>query len=134
MPQSILCEVTWINVDSFHARSAENAFVAEDFVRENLRRVLKMPRLFFPLRTVLSRTISSTDQVALQLWEIFNRVLPVPQTNIYLLPLFVYPVVSLGCVLLTVFRNRGPFLESPETLRAIFGCHNSLCISITEIF
>ena len=27
---------------------------------------------------------------------------------------------------------RGPFLESPETLRAIFGCHNSLCISRTE--
>ena len=29
-------------------------------------------------------------------------------------------------------RTRGPFLESPETLRAIFGCHNSLCISRTE--
>ena len=29
-------------------------------------------------------------------------------------------------------RFRGPFLESPETLRAIFGCHNSLCISRTE--
>ena len=28
----------------------------------------------------------------------------------------------------------GPFLESPETLRAIFGCHNSLCISRTEGF
>ena len=26
----------------------------------------------------------------------------------------------------------GPFLESPETLRATFGCHNSLCISRTE--
>ena len=26
----------------------------------------------------------------------------------------------------------GPFLESPETLRAIFGCRNSLCISRTE--
>ena len=26
----------------------------------------------------------------------------------------------------------GPFLESPETLRAIFGCHNSLCNSRTE--
>ena len=25
-----------------------------------------------------------------------------------------------------------PFLESPETLRAIFGCHNSLCISSAE--
>ena len=28
--------------------------------------------------------------------------------------------------------GRGPFLESPETLRAIFGCHNSLCNSRTE--
>ena len=26
----------------------------------------------------------------------------------------------------------GPFLKSPETLRAIFGCHNSLCNSRTE--
>ena len=23
----------------------------------------------------------------------------------------------------------GPFSEGPETLRAVFGCHNSLCIS-----
>ena len=33
------------------------------------------------------------------------------------------------------FRETGPrvpFLESPETLRAIFGCHNSLCISRME--
>ena len=29
-------------------------------------------------------------------------------------------------------KTRGPFLESPETLWAIFGCHNSLCISRTE--
>ena len=29
-------------------------------------------------------------------------------------------------------QARGPFLERPETLRAIFGCHNSLCISRTE--
>ena len=28
--------------------------------------------------------------------------------------------------------SRDQFLESPETLRAIFGCHNSLCISRTE--
>ena len=28
----------------------------------------------------------------------------------------------------------GPFLESPETLRAIFGCHNSLFISRTKRF
>ena len=28
--------------------------------------------------------------------------------------------------------TRGPFLESPETLRAIFRCHNSPCISRTE--
>ena len=28
--------------------------------------------------------------------------------------------------------TRGPFLESPETLRAIFGCHNCLCISRIE--
>ena len=28
--------------------------------------------------------------------------------------------------------TRGPFLKSPETLQAIFGCHNSLCISRTE--
>ena len=27
---------------------------------------------------------------------------------------------------------RGPFLKSPGTLRAIFGCHNSLCNSRTE--
>ena len=27
---------------------------------------------------------------------------------------------------------RGPFLKSPETLRAVFGCHNSLFISRTE--
>ena len=26
----------------------------------------------------------------------------------------------------------GPFLESPETLRAILGCHNFLCNSRTE--
>ena len=66
-----------------------------------------MLRLFFPLRAVLSLTISSTDQVALQLWEIFNRLLPVPYLrDKYLLSLFVNPVVSLGCVLLTVFRNR----------------------------
>ena len=26
----------------------------------------------------------------------------------------------------------GPFLKSPETLRVVFGCHNSLCISRTE--
>ena len=37
--QNIVCEVTWINVDGFHARLAKNAFVAEDFVRENWRRV-----------------------------------------------------------------------------------------------
>ena len=30
------------------------------------------------------------------------------------------------------FQTKGPFLESPETLRAIFGCHNSFCISRTE--
>ena len=30
-------------------------------------------------------------------------------------------------------RAWGPFLESPETLRAIFGCHNSLFISRTEM-
>ena len=31
-------------------------------------------------------------------------------------------------------RTWGPFLESPETLRAIFGCHNSLCISRIFLF
>ena len=30
------------------------------------------------------------------------------------------------------FRTRGPIVESPETLRAIFGCEISLCISKTE--
>ena len=29
-------------------------------------------------------------------------------------------------------KTCGLFLKSPETLRAIFGCHNSLCISRTE--
>ena len=29
-------------------------------------------------------------------------------------------------------KTRGPSLKSPETLRAIFGCNNSLCISRTE--
>ena len=29
--------------------------------------------------------------------------------------------------------TRVPFLESPETLRAIFGCHNFFCISRTEM-
>ena len=29
----------------------------------------------------------------------------------------------------TALQTRGPFLESPETLRAIYGCHNALCIS-----
>ena len=28
--------------------------------------------------------------------------------------------------------NWGPFLESPETLRVIFGCRSSFCISRTE--
>ena len=32
----------------------------------------------------------------------------------------------------TMSLARGPFLESPETLRAIFGCHNSFCNSRTE--
>ena len=31
-----------------------------------------------------------------------------------------------------IFDALGPFLESPETLRAIFGCHNSLCNSRTD--
>ena len=29
-------------------------------------------------------------------------------------------------------QTRGPFLESPQTLRAIFGCRNSFCTSRTE--
>ena len=30
-----------------------------------------------------------------------------------------------------ILQNGGPFLESPETFRGIFGCHNSFCISRT---
>ena len=41
---------------------------------------------------------------------------------------------SIGVVPSLVMDSWGPFLESPETLRVIFGCHNSLCILRTERF
>ena len=40
--------------------------------------------------------------------------------------------VTLIEICVHLIRALGSFLESPETLRAIFGCHNSLCNSRTE--
>ena len=65
---------------------------------------------------------------------LFNQVLlPVIKAQLEIQEKAVHlPSVLRGRKVPFITEDLGPFLESPETFRAIFGCHNSLFISRME--